>query len=118
MARGSEKKVELPEWVREALREGDPTDDLPDKRTESRHVWTVFCTAQTEDEPSADAFTARVFNVCSGGIGLIVRKELRVGQRLRIRPEGISDQTPVRARIIHCTRTVQGHKVGCAFEPL
>ncbi len=111
-----EKNVELPGWVREALEEGEPTDDLPNKRTESRRVWTVFCVAQSEEEPSMDPFTARVFNVCTGGIGFISRKKVRVGQRLKLRPEGGPDETLMRARVVHCTRTVQGYKVGCAFE--
>ena len=115
--RNLKTNFKLPEWLHEALREREPTDDLPNKRAESRRVWTVFCLAQPEDEPSMDPFTARVFNACAGGVGFIARKEVPVGQRLELRPEHGPEETSVHVRVIHCTRTVQGYKVGCAFVP-
>ncbi|MGB2985978.1 MAG: PilZ domain-containing protein [Phycisphaerae bacterium] len=113
----SAKPVELPAWVREALEDGELTDDLPNKRAESRRAWTLFCHAQPEHESTEAPFTARVFNVCTGGIGFITRKEVAVGKRLTFLPEDSPDEAPVHARVVHCTRTVQGYKVGCVFEP-
>jgi hypothetical protein len=108
---------ELPEWLGEALEEGETTDNLPNKRSTSRRVWTVFCRVQSVGEPTMTSFTARLFNVGPGGIGLVTRRELEPGLRLEVVPEGDANQDAVQVRVVHCTQTVQGYKVGCAFEP-
>ncbi|MHC4235007.1 MAG: hypothetical protein ACYSUQ_07810, partial [Planctomycetota bacterium] len=67
------RQLELPTWLRDALQQGEPTDNLPNKRAESRRLWTVYCRAISDDGSSTGSLTARVFNVGSGGIGLLTR---------------------------------------------
>lgn len=110
------KQTELPDWVREAIEEGEFTDDVPNKRGESRRVWTLMCSAESRDGPAGYPVTARVFNVASGGVGLITRRRIEPAQRLRLIPEGASEDAAINVRVMHCTQTVQGFKIGCSFE--
>ena len=113
------KHVEIPGWLLEAL-EGEPTDDVPNKRAESRRVWYRLASVQIHDGVSEKLSSVKITNVSSEGIGFVSRQCLEVGDRLQLIPDGDSNGSapigPVNVRIIHCTQTVQGYKVGCLFE--
>jgi hypothetical protein len=61
----------------------------------------------------------RITNVSADGVGLISREAFGEGQRIRVTPEGTSeDGTPFETailRVVHCTQTINGYKVGCLF---
>lgn len=107
--------IRLPAWIHDILDNGDPTDEFPNKRTETRRIWTESCFAQREGVPGASTLMVRGFNVGSDGIGLIAREGLPVGQRLSLTPRSGPGE-PVLVRVIHCTQTLLGYKVGCVFE--
>lgn len=111
--------VEIPGWLREAL-EGELTDKAPSKRAEPRRVWWGLASVQRHDGVSEKQFSVKMTNVSPEGIGFISRQPLEVGDRLQLIPDGDSNGSaplePVNVRIIHCTQTVQGYKVGCLFE--
>ena len=109
-------RCRLPGWLREALRDGDLPGDFPNKRTEPRRVCTAPCLLTSEDDPSVPPIAVRVTNVTPSGVGFISRKVLTANFRFKLVPEGLEDDEPVCVRIVHCTRTVQGYKVGCSIE--
>ena len=109
--------VRLPSWLQQWLDERPPTDSYAAKRSEPRRECAVYCDTHCMDDETVTHFHARIFNVNSQGVGLLTRQALIVGQRLLLRPAGDEQATAVTARIVHCTQTVQGYKVGCLFEP-
>lgn len=116
-AKHVEQRIEFPGWIREALENGEATDNLPNKRRDSRRSWTGLCIAEPVGEERFGRLTVRLFNVGSGGVGFIARQELPVGALLSLVPEAESGHVGIHVRVVHCTRTLQGYKVGCAFEP-
>ena len=108
---------QLPSWLQQWVDEGPPTDSFANKRSESRRECAVYCVAHCMDDETVTPFHARMFNVDSQGVALLTRQALIVGLRLLLRPEGDEQAPAVTARIVHCTQTVQGYKVGCLFEP-
>lgn len=111
---------QLPQWFREAL-EGDPTDHVPNKRSEPRHVFVYLARVRAEQDANAGDVSVRLFNVGTGGVGFTARQEFEPGARLILLPEGlpelVADETAVCVRVVHCTQTVQGYKIGCVIEP-
>ena len=110
-------RCELPAWIRAALEFGDPTDNLPNKRAESRRAWVLLCLLTPRDKPNSAPITVRVTNVGPSGIGFISREVLTADSRVRLIPQGGREDEAVYGRIVHCTQTVQGFKVGCSIEP-
>ncbi len=103
----------IPEWLSEGF-EGEPTDSLLNKRDNVRHVWVSFACGRTVDDPEAKSFTAKTFNVSRGGIGIVVRQPIEEGITIEIGPDqGLTES--IRARVMHCTQTVGGYKLGCLF---
>ncbi len=103
----------LPKWLSEGL-EGEPTDGLPNKRDHVRHIWVSFVYGQVVGEPDAKTFTAKTFNVSQSGIGVVVREPISRGTIIKIGPdEGLGES--ICAQVMHCTQTVGGYKLGCAF---
>lgn len=109
------QNIRLPAWIHDVLENGDPTDEFPNKRTETRRIWTESCFAEREGNPVGSTLMVRGFNVGCDGIGLIAREGLPVGQRLKLTPRSGPGE-PVLVRVIHCTQTLLGYKVGCVFE--
>ena len=115
MAREHGAKMDLPTWLNE-VQIGEATDVVLGKRYESRRNWQGSCFAQSDDEADGARFLVCGVNRCSGGFGGICRQDLSIGQQLVITPvAGVGK--PVRVRVMHCRRTVQGYRVGCVFEP-
>ena len=110
------RTTSTPAWVQEALREGEATDGVPNKRAEPRLSWHATCTAKPLRTQDLGPFSVRVFNVSSGGLGVIARRRVEPGERLLLTPLGAAATEAVRVRVIHCTQTVQGYKIGCAFD--
>ena len=114
------EQAHLPAWLAEGL-EGEPTGELLNRRSEPRHVFSGIARVRPEHDPSATPVSVRPFNVSPRGIGFIARQEFEEAQRLIIFPEGTSEpdanQAAVRLRVVHCTQTIQGYKVGCVIEP-
>jgi hypothetical protein len=108
----------LPAWFLEAL-EGDPTDTLPNKRSETRHEWVSLGGIERMDSSERKNPTVKIFNVSTGGLGFISRQPLELGERVRIAPEGLSEDgtpfDPIEATVTYCTQTIQGYKVGCSL---
>ena len=101
----------LPSWLRDGLTI-NPEDGIPNKRGDSRHTWTVFVRATMLGGTGGKQLSAKTFNVCPGGVGLITRVPLREGADLELVPEDGPGET-VRVRVVHCTQTLQGYKVDC-----
>lgn len=107
--------IELPQWLTEAILEGDSTDALLNKRHEERTISALYCMIERDGNTGAP-LTAQVYNVSPNGMGMITRKPLTAGQCIKLAPGDDSDGAPVRAVVVHCTQTVQGYKVGCSFQ--
>ena len=114
----SEEKVQtqLPDWFIDAMEAGDPVEGVAARRGESRlHAWSFPCRIiPVKGGPSA-SFTSNLQNVSMQGLGFISRQNLTPGDELDITPADQPEAPSVRARIKHCTRTLQGFKVGCHF---
>lgn len=109
-------KSELPTWLREAIETGEPMTSLPDHRREPRRVCVDAFLVQPEKNPTAEKLVVQGFNVNSYGIGFIAQKDIGAGQRLALVPSDDPKEHPVWVRVVHSTKTAEGHKVGCAFE--
>lgn len=115
MALESLDEMELPSWLREMVEACESDDDRTSRREASRQAWMGPCFVQLEGEVESDRFLARGLNVGPAGVGFISRRELRFDQPVLLYPrEGEGE--PVHLRVIHCTRTVQGYKVGCTID--
>jgi len=107
-------KVHLPAWMSETLVEGDPVGGIRNKRGEDRLVSALYCLIERDGQPG-ESLSAQVYNVSERGLGMIVRKPLRAGQRIQLSPGDGSEADRITATVVHCTQTVQGYKVGCEF---
>ena len=103
--------IALPSWLRDSITTG-PEDGVLNKRGTSRHASTVMARATLLGEIDAKQFSVKTFNIGVGGVGLITRIPLRESAELELVPVDGSGE-PVRLRVIHCTQTIQGYKVGC-----
>jgi hypothetical protein len=112
----SEQRVELPRWLRDAFEAGEPMHSLPDQRRESRRVCAESFLAQIVPEPEVESFLVRGFNLNHLGLGFIAPCELKVGRRLKLTPADDPAKPPACVRVVHCTKTAQGYKIGCEFE--
>ena len=108
--------AQLPDWLIEAIEAGEPLDGVAARRSASRlHAWSFPCRlVPVGGDPSA-SFTSNLQNISLQGLGFISRQNLTPGDELDITPTDQPDAPSVRARIKHCTRTLQGFKVGCNF---
>jgi len=98
----------------ETLVEGDPVGGIRNKRGEDRLVSALYCLIERDGQPG-ESLSAQVYNVSERGLGMIVRKPLRAGQRIQLSPGDGSEADRITATVVHCTQTVQGYKVGCEF---
>lgn len=104
----------LPSWLRDSLTT-EPEDGVLNKRTKSRHTWTVLARATLLGDTVAKQFLVKTFNVSLDGVGLITRIPLREIADLELVPENGFGE-PVRVRVVHGTQTLQGYKVGCELR--
>ena len=116
MSTDEKLQVQLPNWLIEAIEAGEPLEGVPARRGESRlHAWSFPCRiVPVGGKPSA-SFTSNLLNVSQQGLGFISRRDMATGDELDITPADQPEAPSVRGRIKHCTRTLQGFKVGCAF---
>ena len=117
MSNDGNKAIVPPAWLSEAL-EGDVVDDVLNKRSEHRHVWARL--ASVEEHGSAKPrFSAKIMNASPHGLGLTCRQTLCEGDQLTLTPDGVADDgtpyDPINVRVVYCTSTIQGFKVGCVF---
>lgn len=108
-------EIDLPSWVLDAIDGGETLDDFLNKRSEPRRLTYLACDAQDVDDPSPKPFTVRVANVSTQGMGFIAHRELPGGIWLRVKPSDDANARAVIVRVVHCTRAIQGYKVGCLF---
>lgn len=113
MDRPTGTQPKLPSWLLEAF-EGELTDPLPNKRSEPRHIWVTLVFGKAANDPDAPSFPVKTYNASRSGVGLITRKPLPQGQILEISPEESLNES-VRVRVVHCTQTIQGYRIGCIF---
>ena len=114
----TEEKVQtrLPDWLIAAIEAGEPLEGVPAKRGESRlHAWSLPCRIVPVNGGPSASFTCNLQNVSTRGLGFISRRQLTPGDELDITPADQPEAPSVRASIKHCTRTLQGFKVGCSF---
>lgn len=102
----------LPSWLGDSLTT-EPEDGVLNKRTKSRHTWTVLARATLLGDTVAKQFLVKTFNVSLDGVGLITRIPLRESADLELVPENGSGE---RVRVVHGTQTLQGYKVGCELR--
>lgn len=110
---GHEAQNALPSWLIDALA-SEPEAGTLNKRGDSRHTWIAFARATILGGTEVKQLSVKTFNVGPGGIGLITRVPLRESADLELVPED-GPGKPVRVRVVHCTQTLQGYKVGCEF---
>ena len=114
----TEEKLQtrLPDWLVSAIEAGEPLEGVPARRGESRlHAWSFSCRiVPVGGDPSA-SFTSNLQNVSLQGLGFISRQSLTIGNELDITPTDQPGAPCVRARILHCTVTLQGFNVGVFF---
>lgn len=116
MSTDEKLQVQLPDWLIEAIEAGDPLEGVPARRGEARlHAWSFPCRIVPIGGDQSASFTSNLQNVSSQGLGFISRQTLTPGDELDITPADQPEAPSVRARIKHCTRTLQGFKVGCNF---
>lgn len=114
------KQSQLPAWLRMAVEEGECVDRHLNKRSEHRLVWIRLASLKPHpDNGSEKPMSVKIANVSSRGVGLITREPVEEGRQLALSPDGVTeDLTPfetVNVRVVHCTKTIQGYKVGCVF---
>jgi len=114
------QQIELPAWLREGLN-GDPTDPMPNKRSDERYVFSMLAYVREEkDTGFGESYPAKIFNVSTTGLGLVSRHPIKQGLLLCVSPQDgkppdfVASDT-VRARVVYCKQTIQGFKVGCEF---
>ena len=71
-------KVKLPTWLREVIDEGEPTDNLINKREEPRIVARLLINAQRinaqrDDHSNANPFPVRLWDVSTKGMSFVAR---------------------------------------------
>ena len=66
----------LPSWLGDSLTT-EPEDGVLNKRTKSRHTWTVVARATLLGDIVAKQFLVKTFNVSLDGVALITRIPLR-----------------------------------------
>ena len=117
MATVPPQQIKLPGWFLEALEGGEPPAGVLNKRSEPRCDAYLLASLHPNDAPETKPLSVKITNLSSRGIGLITRAQLTENQEFQLAPQGVSeDGTPlesVQVRVVHCTRTVQGYKVGC-----
>jgi len=107
--------IKLPQWLTDAILEGEPVEGVLNKRHENRTISALYCMIEQGGNTS-DTISAQVYNVSPRGLGMITRRSLAPGQWIQLSPGDGSDGVPVRAVVVYCTQTVQGYKVGCSYQ--
>ncbi len=105
---------QLPSWLRDGLL-SEEKDVLLNKRNETRHHWAATVHARFLNNPALKPLTVKTTTVGDGGLGLLFRQQVGTGTQLELTP-AFEDGEPVRVKVVHCTHTVQGYKVGCVIE--
>ena len=110
-------KVKLPTWLREVIDEGEPTDNLINKREEPRIVARLLINAQRinaqrDDHSNANPFPVRLWDVSTKGMSFVARIPLDPGDRLKLTPDDDWEQS-VHVSVVHCTQKIQGYMIGC-----
>lgn len=107
--------TKLPAWLSKVIESGAPTDTLPIRRRETRRTWAGSCFVRPYGGAPGDRILVRGLNAGPEGLGCISRQRLDEGRQFEIAPlEGNGE--PVLVRVVHCTQTVQGYKIGLVFE--
>ena len=105
-----------PAWFSDALEVSSPSDDVANKRSESRREWISRCLVTPEGDTHGTPITVQTINITSNGIGFLSREEIKTNSRFKLTPADAKDAQPVHVRVVHCTQTIQGYKVGCSIE--
>ena len=96
-------------WIQEGL-EGHFEREDKCRRGQPRRMWVRLASVES---------TVRITNVSPDGVGLISREPFTEGQCIRVTPECATDDgrehEPATLRVVHCTSTINGYKVGCVF---
>ena len=113
----TESDVRLPQWLLDAST-GETTEGPSRKRTDTREQSPTFAYIRPLDEPDAKPVGVHVSNLSASGVGFVTRMQFFVGTRLLLLED---DEMPdaadtVALRVVHCTQTIQGYKIGCTFE--
>jgi len=98
------------------LTEDTEADPFLIKRTDRRWVFRgpadLYC---QEPDGTEVKVHASVRDVCMTGLGLVVRNRLPVDTVVRIVLALEDGYYAAKVRIVHCTQTVGGFKIGCDF---
>lgn len=109
----SSKNVnDLPEWAQYGF-EGAPESGVLNKREDSRHTWVDYVNVCQPDCP-ADQVSIKTLNISQQGVGFVSRQAFHEDDILHIFPDECPEQ-PLKVRVVHCTQTIAGFKVGCAY---
>jgi hypothetical protein len=105
-----------PSWYVEALGAVDEQGVLI-KRSEARAPYPEHFDVMVGDNPAPLSVPATGVNISESGMCLVLRTRVNLFTIVRVRPSfGDDDQDWVSGRVIHCTQTVGGHKIGIQVE--
>ena len=108
----------LPQWFVEALG-GEPTDNVLNKRSETRHEWMVLAHVGPADPSNSKRSLVKVFNVSNDGIGFVSRQHIPEQTRIIFSPDGVTEAgspfQPIEAVTLYSRQTIQGYKIGCSI---
>ena len=105
-----------PAWYVEALEAVDERGVLV-KRSEARTPYPEHFDVMVGDNPALLSVPATGVNISGSGMCLVLRTRVPLFTIVRVRPSfGDDDQDWVSGRVIHCTQTVGGHKVGIQVD--
>ena len=109
------KHVDLPAWLLRTYEMSRPPGCPREKRSGPRRSFDGFFRVHPAPPQDKSHYMWRGFNSSCTGLGFISKHKLDVSQPLVVRP-GFEVGEPVRVRVVHCTETTYGYKVGCVFD--
>ena len=105
-----------PAWYVEAIEEVDAQGVMV-KRSEMRTPFPEHFAVMVGDAPVPLSVSGTGVNISGSGMCLILRKRVDLYTLVRVRPSfSDDDQDWVSGRVIHCTQTIGGHKIGIQVD--
>ena len=116
MTTSAKNEVKLPAWLREAVDDIEPTNDVLDRREKPRAIARLLINARLDDHSNGIPFSAKLRDVSQHGIGFIAQIPFAPGELISLTPVDDSEQ-PVHVSVVHCTETREGYLIGCVIVP-
>jgi len=90
-----------------------------ERRASIRHRCECSAVILLGESPAPVSVNAKVRNISSGGIGLVLRRQLHPGTLVTIKPQGVGGPRALVARVVFSLPHTNGWQTGCELnEPL